>query len=56
MQAKRAPIKPTVSFDALDKIDVRVGAIDLVEDIMRHAVQSEDEAARLRRFFPTFRC
>jgi methionine--tRNA ligase beta chain len=28
-----APIKPTIPFDVLDKIDVRVGTIDLVEDV-----------------------
>jgi tRNA-binding protein len=30
---KVAPIKPTISFDALDKIDIRVGTIELVEDV-----------------------
>lgn len=28
-----APIKPTISLDVLDKIDVRVGTIELVEDV-----------------------
>ena len=28
-----APIKPTISFDLLDKIDVRVGTITKVDDI-----------------------
>jgi len=28
-----APVKPTVSIDLLDKIDVRVGTIDAVEDV-----------------------
>ena len=28
-----APIKPTISFDTFDKIDVRVGTIELVEDV-----------------------
>lgn len=28
-----APVKPTVSFDALEKIDVRVGTIERVEDV-----------------------
>jgi tRNA-binding protein len=28
-----APIKPTVPFQVLDQIDVRVGTIELVEDI-----------------------
>ena len=28
-----APVKPTIPFDALAKIDVRVGTIELVEDV-----------------------
>ncbi|MGE0884617.1 MAG: tRNA-binding protein [Blastocatellales bacterium] len=28
-----APVKPVISFDLLDKIDVRVGTIETVEDI-----------------------
>lgn len=32
---KVAPIKPTISLDILDKIDVRVGTIQLVEDLPR---------------------
>jgi len=30
---KVAPIKPTIPFDILEKIDIRVGTIVLVEDI-----------------------
>jgi len=30
---KVAPIKPTISFDIVDRIDVRVGTIELVEDV-----------------------
>jgi tRNA-binding protein len=30
---KVAPIKPTISFDILDRIDVRIGTIELVEDV-----------------------
>ena len=30
---KVAPIKPAISFDLLDKIDIRVGTIELVEDL-----------------------
>jgi methionine--tRNA ligase beta chain len=30
---KVAPIKPTISPDILDKIDIRVGTIELVEDV-----------------------
>ena len=28
-----APIKPTISLDLLDKMDIRVGTIELVEDV-----------------------
>lgn len=28
-----APLKPIVSLDALEKLDIRVGTIDLVEDV-----------------------
>lgn len=30
---KVATIKPTISLDILDRIDIRVGTIDLVEDV-----------------------
>ena len=30
---KIAPIKPTISLDVLDRIDVRAGTIELVEDL-----------------------
>lgn len=30
---KVAPVKPAISPDVLDKIDIRVGAIELVEDV-----------------------
>jgi methionine--tRNA ligase beta chain len=30
---KVAPVKPTISLDALEKIDVRVGTIELVEEV-----------------------
>jgi methionine--tRNA ligase beta chain len=30
---KRAPVKPSVGVDALERIDVRVGTIELVEDV-----------------------
>ena len=39
---KVAPIKPTISFDMLDKMDIRVGTIELVED-----VQGSDKLAKL---------
>ena len=30
---KVAPVKPTVSIDVLQKLDIRVGTIELVEDV-----------------------
>jgi len=30
---KVAPVKPTISIELLDKVDVRVGTIELVEDV-----------------------
>ena len=30
---KVAPIKPTISLDVLEKVDIRVGTIELVEDV-----------------------
>ena len=30
---KVAPVKPTISIDVLERIDIRVGTIELVEDI-----------------------
>jgi len=30
---KVAPVKPPISIDVLEKIDIRVGRIDLVEDV-----------------------
>ena len=39
---KVAPIKPTISFDLLDQIDVRVGTIERVED-----VQGSDKLVKL---------
>lgn len=32
-EIKPQPIKPTIAFDALDRIDIRVGTIELVEDV-----------------------
>ena len=37
-----APIKPTIAFDVLDQIDVRVGTIEMVED-----VQGSEKLVRL---------
>jgi len=33
MKTRAAPIKPTISLDVLDQIDIRVGTIELVEDV-----------------------
>ena len=30
---KVAPVKPTITFDVLEKLDIRVGTIKLVEDV-----------------------
>ena len=30
---KIAPVKPAISFDVLEKIDIRVGTIKLIEDV-----------------------
>lgn len=32
-QIKVAPIKPTITIDLLEKLDIRVGIIELVEDV-----------------------
>lgn len=42
MPTKVAPIKPTISTEVLDRIDIRVGKIELVED-----VASSDKLVRL---------
>ena len=34
MTINLAPVKPTISFDELDKIDIRVGTIELVEEVI----------------------
>ena len=39
---KPAPIKPTITFDALDQIDVRIGTIERVEDL-----QGSDKLVKL---------
>lgn len=33
MKSKVASVKPTISLDVLDKIDARVGTIELVEEV-----------------------
>jgi tRNA-binding protein len=42
MKIKIAPIKPTIYLDLLDKVDIRVGTIELVED-----VQGSDKLVKL---------
>lgn len=50
---KVAKVKPTISFDVLDKVDVRVGTIKLVEDVkgseklVRLAVDFGDHKRRI---------
>ena len=39
---KAAPVKPAISFDLLEKIDIRVGTIERVED-----VEGSDKLVRL---------
>ncbi len=34
MTINLAPVKPTISHDELDKIDIRVGTIELVEEVI----------------------
>jgi tRNA-binding protein len=42
MKIKVAPIKPTIPLDVLNKMDIRVGTIELVED-----VQGSDKLVKL---------
>jgi tRNA-binding protein len=42
MKIKAASVKPTISLDVLDKVDIRVGTIELVED-----VQGSDKLVKL---------
>ena len=42
MRIEVAPIKPNISFDLFSKIDVRVGTIEIVED-----VEGSDKLVRL---------
>jgi tRNA-binding protein len=30
---KAAPVKPSITFDLLDKLDIRIGTIEMVEDV-----------------------
>lgn len=47
---KQKPVKPTIAFEDLEKIDVRVGTIETVEDI-----EQSDKLVRLIVNFGDFR-
>lgn len=50
MDIKLLPIKPTIKFDDLDKLDIRVGRIEKVED-----VEKSDKLVRLTVNFGDFK-
>lgn len=47
---KQLPVKPTIKFDDLEKIDVRIGTIEKVED-----VEASDKLVRLKVDFGDFK-
>lgn len=47
---KLLPVKPTIKFDDLEKIDIRVGTIEKVEDI-----ENSDKLVRLTVNFGDFK-
>jgi len=47
---KQLPVKPTIKFDDLEKIDIRIGTIEKVED-----VQDSDKLVRLIVDFGEFK-
>ncbi len=47
---KQLPLKPTISFEDLEKLDIRVGTIEKVEDI-----EGSDKLVRLRVDFGDFK-
>jgi tRNA-binding protein len=47
---KQLPVKPTIKFDDLEKIDVRIGTIEKVED-----VEASDKLVRLTVDFGEFK-
>ena len=47
---KALPIKPTISFEDLEKIDIRIGTIETVED-----VEGSDKLVRLNVDFGEFK-
>ena len=48
---KHLPIKPPIKFEDLEKIDIRVGTIEKVEDI-----KESDKLVRLTVDFGEFKC
>jgi methionine--tRNA ligase beta chain len=46
---KQLPVKPTIKFEDLEKIDVRIGTIEKVED-----VEASDKLVRLKVDFGEF--
>jgi tRNA-binding protein len=50
MTAKLMPVKPTIPFSDLDKLDIRVGRIEKVEDI-----EKSDKLVRLTVNFGDFK-
>lgn len=50
MDAKLLPVKPTINFSDLDKLDIRVGRIEKVED-----VEKSDKLVRLTVNFGDFK-
>jgi tRNA-binding protein len=50
MEPKKLPVKPTIPFGDLEKIDVRVGTIEKVEDI-----EKSDKLVRLTVNFGEFK-
>ncbi len=47
---KQIPVKPTIKFSDLDKIDIRIGTIETVED-----VEESDKLVRLTVNFGEFK-
>ena len=47
---KLLPVKPTIQFDQLDKLDIRVGLIEKVEDVV-----NSDKLVRLTVDFGEFK-
>ena len=50
MDTKILPVKPTIKFEDLDKLDIRVGRIEKVEDI-----EKSDKLVRLTVSFGDFK-